>query len=89
LLYFGLFAGYEAVTLHWYAAWVVPVFALFHILVHLRIGGLAQLFRVFRPERLPPPPLRLDAIELLTLLAEKNAASASDSQETPRAPLQP
>jgi hypothetical protein len=87
LLYFGLFAGYDAVTLHWYAAWVVPAFALCHILIHLRIGGIAQLLRIFRPERLPPPPLRLDAIELLTLLAEKNAVM--ESQEAPRAPLQP
>ena len=89
LLYFGLLAGYDAVTVHWYAAWVVPGFALCHILIHLRIGGMAQLLRIFRPERLPPPPPRLDAVELLTLLAEKNAAPATDSQETPKAPLQP
>jgi len=88
LLYFGLFAGYDAVTVHWYAAWVVPIFALFHILIHSRIGGLAQLLRIFRPERLPPPPPRLDAVELLTLLAEKNA-TATDSREMPKAPLQP
>jgi hypothetical protein len=89
LLYFGLFAGYDAVTVHWYAAWVIPGFALFHIMIHLRIGGMAQLLRIFRPERLPPPPLRLDAVELLNLLAEKTAAPAPESQERPKAKLQP
>lgn len=86
LLYFGLSAGYDAVMVHWYAAWVVPAFALLHILVHVRIGGLAQVLRIFRPERLPPPPPRLDPIELLTLLAEKNAVTAT---EQAKAPLQP
>jgi hypothetical protein len=89
LLYFGLFAGYNAMTVHWYATWVVPAFALSHILVHLRIGGIAQLLRIFRPQRLPPPPVRLDAVELLTLLAEKNAAPAAESGDAPRTPLQP
>jgi Ethylbenzene dehydrogenase/Prokaryotic cytochrome b561 len=89
MLFFGPFAGYDAVTIHWYAAWVVPAFAMFHILTHLRIGGLAQLLRIFRPERPPPPPRRLDAVELLTLLAEKNAAPATDTQQTPKASLQP
>ncbi len=72
MLYFGVLAGYEAATVHWYATWVVPAFAVLHILVHVRIGGVSQLFRVFRPERLPPPPARLDAVELLALLVEKS-----------------
>ena len=87
LLYFGIFAGYNELMVHWYAAWVVPAFALFHILIHVRIGGVSQLFRIFRPERLPPPPPKLDAVELLTLLAEKIAAP--ESADAPRAPLQP
>jgi hypothetical protein len=33
--------------------------------------------------------LRLDAVELLTLLAEKNAATATEPRDTPRTPLQP
>ena len=73
MLYFGVLAGYEAATVHWYATWVVPAFAVLHILVHVRIGGVSQLFRVFRPERLPPPPARLDAVELLALLVEKSS----------------
>ena len=93
LLYFGILAGYNQLMVHWYAAWVVPAFALLHIVIHLRIGGTSQLLRIFRPERLPPPPQRLDAVELLALLAEKNAAPATESAEVPRAtyraPLQP
>ena len=73
MLYFGVLAGYDAATVHWYATWVVPAFAVLHILVHVRIGGVAQLFRVFRPERLPPPPTQLDALELLALLVEKSS----------------
>ncbi len=88
LLYFGIFAGYNVLMLHWYAAWVVPGFALLHILIHFRIGGASQLLRIFRPERLPPPPPRLDAVELLTLLAEK-ISPAPELADAPRAPLQP
>jgi len=86
VLYFGVHAGYDVVMLHWYAAWVVPAFAALHILIHFRIGGVSQLLRIFRPEGLPPPPPRLDPIELLTLLAEKTAHEAHD---VPRATLQP
>jgi len=90
LLYFGIFAGYSALMVHWFAAWVVPAFACLHILIHFRIGGMSQLLRIFRPERLPPPPPRLDAVELLTLLAEKTAQQpAAEPQDVPRAPLQP
>lgn len=89
LLYFGIFAGYSELMVHWYAAWVVPAFALFHILIHFRIGGASQLFRIFRPERLPPPPPRLDAMELLALLAEKASAPVTEAADAPRAPLQP
>ena len=88
LLYFGVLAGYNALIVHWYAAWVVPAFAVLHIVIHLAIGGLSQLARIFRPERLPPPPPRLDAVELLTLLAEK-ISPQMQSQDAPRAPLQP
>jgi cytochrome b subunit of formate dehydrogenase len=73
MLYFDVLAGYETATVHWYATWVIPAFALLHIVVHVRIGGAAQLFRVFRPEGLPPPPARLDAVELLALLVEKSS----------------
>lgn len=71
LMYFGLYAGYDAAMLHWYGMWVILAFPGLHILTHFRIGGIAQLLRVFRPTHLPPPPPRLDAVHLLTLLAEQ------------------
>ena len=71
---------------HWYAAWVVPAFVGLHILLHLRIGGVLQLLRIFRPERLPPPPARLDAIELLTLLAEKTSVPTARDDAPVRVP---
>jgi cytochrome b subunit of formate dehydrogenase len=72
-LYFGVLSGYDAVMVHWYASWVVPAFVGLHVLLHFRIGGVLQLLRIVRPQRLPPPPPRLDAIELLTLLAERTS----------------
>ena len=84
MLYFGVLASYETAMVHWYATWIIPAFAVLHILVHVRIGGASQLFRVFRPERLPPPPAPLDAVELLALLVEKSspAAHAPDADPT-------
>src|SRR5579871_6245888 len=75
-LYFGIWAGYDAATLHWYATWAILGFAALHILTHFRIGGLSQLFRIFRPTLLPPPPQQLDAVELLAMLAEQSAEFA-------------
>jgi hypothetical protein len=72
---------------HWYATWIVPGFAVLHILVHVRIGGVSQLFRIFRPERLPPPPARLDAVELLALLVEKSSPATQSDHADPT--LQP
>ena len=72
-LYFGILAGYDAAMLHWYSTWVILVFAALHILTHFKIGGLSQLFRIFRPTLLPPPPKQLDAVELLAMLAERSA----------------
>jgi hypothetical protein len=86
-LYFGILAGYNELMVHWYAAWMVPGFALLHILIHVRIGGVSQLLRIFRPERLPPPPPRLNAVELLTLLTEKTSATARKSMNAPAAQL--
>lgn len=81
LLYFGVFAGYTALMVHWFAAWFVLAFAFLHVFLHFKIGGTSQLLRIFRPERLPAPPPRLDAVELLTLLAE--------GRDLPGASLQP
>jgi Ethylbenzene dehydrogenase/Prokaryotic cytochrome b561 len=75
-LYFGILAGYDAATLHWYSTWVILAFAALHILTHFKIGGLSQLLRIFRPALLPPPPKPLDAVELLAMLAEQSAAPA-------------
>jgi hypothetical protein len=87
MLYFGVLAGCDAATVHWYATWIVPGFAVLHILVHVRIGGVSQLFRIFRPERLPPPPARLDAVELLALLVEKSSPATQSDHADPT--LQP
>ena len=72
-LYFGVLAGYDVAILHWYATWVVPVFVALHIFLHYAMGGASQLLRIFRPQGLPPPPQRLDPVELLTMLVEKES----------------
>jgi hypothetical protein len=79
LMYFGYFAGYDVATLHWYATWVVLGFAGLHVLSHLRIGGTSQLLRIFRPTGLSAPPPQLDAVELLTMLAEQSARLQPES----------
>jgi hypothetical protein len=89
MLYFGVLAGFEAAIVHWYATWIIAAFAVLHILVHVRIGGASQLFRIFRPERLPPPPTPLDAVELLALLVEKSSPPEAHSHDVPGATLQP
>jgi hypothetical protein len=88
MLWFGVLAGYEAATVHWYATWVIPAFVVLHILVHVGIGGASQLFRVFRPERLPPPPVQLDAIELLALLVEKSSPAVQSHADPTLQPEQ-
>jgi hypothetical protein len=72
LLFFGVASGHLTMQIHWYATWIVPVFILMHVATHYSIGGKSQLFRVVRPSALPPPPPRLDAIELLTMLVEQS-----------------
>jgi hypothetical protein len=89
LLYFGFYAGHDVATLHWYGTWVITAFAGFHVLAHFRIGGASQLLRIFRPTRLTAPPPRLDAIELLTLLAEQSARLAPDTAQPPVNPVPP
>jgi len=73
LLYFGFFAGHDVARMHWYATWVTTAFVGVHVLTHYRIGGASQLLRILRPAALPAPPAKLDAVELLTLLAEQSA----------------
>ena len=73
LLYFGFYSGYDVAMLHWVGTWVILAFVVLHVLTQYRSGGVAQLLRIFRPAPLPAPPPRLDAVELLGLLAEKSA----------------
>jgi Ethylbenzene dehydrogenase/Prokaryotic cytochrome b561 len=87
-LYFGVIAGYDVAMLHWCAAWVVPIFVSLHVVMHYRIGGASQLFRIFRPERLPAPPPRLDPVELLTMLVEKES-QPQEPQRFRNAPAEP
>jgi Ethylbenzene dehydrogenase/Prokaryotic cytochrome b561 len=87
LLYFGFYAGHDMATLHWYGTWVITAFAGLHVLAHYRIGGMSQLLRIFRPTSLTAPPPRLDAVELLTLLAEQSARLAPESTQPPVKPF--
>src|SRR6202163_654756 len=89
LLECGLYAGHDVATLHWYGTWVTTTFAGIHILTHYRIGGVSQLFRIFRPTKLSAPPPPLDAIELLTRLPEQSARLAEDAERTDKAPSPP
>jgi hypothetical protein len=94
LLYFGFYSGYDVAMLHWVGTWVILAFVVLHVLTQFKSGGVSQLLRIFRPAPLPAPPPRLDAIELLGLLAEQSArASQSENSdappEVPSHPLQP
>jgi cytochrome b subunit of formate dehydrogenase len=87
-LYFGIFADHLVRSVHYYATWSVIGFIGLHVLNHAAIGGKSQLMRVFRPERLPAPPKRLDAVELLTMLVEQEERMSPESEPVARAPMQ-
>ena len=94
LLYFGLYSGYDVATLHWVGTWVILAFAVLHILTQYKTGGVSQLLRIFRPAPLPAPPPKLDAVELLGMLAEQSARMPQSEDhdapaETSSHPLQP
>jgi Ethylbenzene dehydrogenase/Prokaryotic cytochrome b561 len=94
LLYFGFYSGYDVAMLHWVGTWVILAFVVLHVLTQYKSGGVAQLLRIFRPSALPPPPPRLDAAELLGMLAEQSARAAKFEHpgappEVPSHPLQP
>jgi hypothetical protein len=72
-LYFGFYSGYDVAMLHWVGTWVILAFVVLHVLTQFKSGGVSQLLRTFRPAPLPAPPPRLDAVELLGLLAEQSA----------------
>jgi hypothetical protein len=86
LLYFGVYAGHDVAMVHWCATWMMTAFIPLHIVTHYRIGGASQLLRIFRPERLPAPPPRLDAVELLTLLVEQSARLAPEADHPGKMP---
>ena len=93
-LYFGFYSGYDVAMLHWVGTWVILGFVVLHVLTQYRSGGVAQLLRIFRPAPLPAPPPRLDAVELMSMLAEQSARAkeAEDFDappEVPSHPLQP
>lgn len=89
LLYFGIYAGYDAAMVHWCATWAMMAFAGVHILTHYAIGGVSQLLRIFRPERLPAPPPRLDAVELLAMLVEQSSRLAPEAEPAHKMPPRP
>src|SRR4029077_16513238 len=72
LLYFDLPAGHDLAMLHWCGTWVITAFAGLHVLAQYRYGGASQVLRIFRPAWLTAPLRQLDAVELLTLLAEQS-----------------
>jgi len=84
LMYFGYSAGSDVADLHWYATWILPVFAGTHVLSQYAAGGASQLLRICRPARLVAPPPPLDAVELLKLLVEQTDANEAGSQSVPR-----
>jgi hypothetical protein len=93
-LYFGFYSGYDVAMLHWVGTWVILAFVVLHVLTQFKSGGASQLLRIFRPAPLPAPPPRLDAVELLGLLAEQSARSQESDNlgappEVPSHPLQP
>jgi Ethylbenzene dehydrogenase/Prokaryotic cytochrome b561 len=71
LLYLGIFPNHFVRQVHWYGTWAILGFIGLHVLNHFAIGGSTQLMRVFRPDKLPAPPPRLDPVELLTMLVEQ------------------
>ncbi len=73
LLYFGFYSGCDVAMLHWAGTWVILAFAVLHVVAQYSNGGAAQLLRIFRPAPLPAPPQQLDAVELLSMLAEQSA----------------
>ena len=79
-LYLGILAGHTAVMMHWYATWLLLAFTVLHVMMHYRLGGLSQLLRIFRPQGLPVPPTKLDAVELLTLLVEQSERLAAGAR---------
>lgn len=93
-LYFGFYSGYDVAMLHWVGTWVILAFVVLHVLTQYKSGGGAQLLRIFRPAPMPAPPPKLDAVELLGMLAEQSARASESAnfgapREVPSHSLQP
>jgi len=86
LLYFGYYAGYDVAMLHWIGTWVILAFSFLHVVLQYKSGGALQLLRIFRPAPLPEPTPGLDAVELLTLLAEQSARPQQSRRFDPPPP---
>jgi Ethylbenzene dehydrogenase/Prokaryotic cytochrome b561 len=84
LLYLGIFPNHFVRQVHWYGTWAILGFIGLHVLNHFAIGGSTQLMRVFRPDKLPAPPPRLDAVELLTMLVEQEERLNAESEPVAR-----
>ena len=73
LLYLG-HAGWIA-DLHLACTWVIIAYVPAHLVVHLAIGGVSQLLRIFNPGRLAPPTPAVDPYDLLAEALLQNARS--------------
>jgi len=91
MIYLG-FAGSLMVEAHWLGLWIILLYAAAHVVSQAKLGGKAQLLRILRPGRLPPPqPPPFDPAEVLELLARQNAvrrnatpAELPEEQRPPR-----
>lgn len=89
MLYVG-HAGFVT-DLHLLGTWILISYVPAHLLMHLAIGGLPQLLRIFNPGKLAPPPPPFDPYELLAEVVEqKNRKEpeppVSDKPVAPRRP---
>jgi cytochrome b subunit of formate dehydrogenase len=75
LLYLG-FAGHIG-DLHLIGTMIIAAYIPIHILVHLAIGGLRQLLRVFNPGKLAPPQPPFDPFDVIARsMAARQAGGA-------------
>nr|WP_281034511.1 cytochrome b/b6 domain-containing protein [Rhizobium leguminosarum] len=72
--------------LHFYVSLGVILFVPFHLWVQLRIGGVNQLMRVFRPAPLTKPAPALDLAELVADLLQAQKRERSKPTSGFRAP---
>ncbi len=73
--------------LHMYAALVLVLLPVLHVLVHVRIGGLRQLARIVRPSALAIPEEESDLAEIVAqLLAEQKSSELKFRQARTKSP---